>query len=171
MRSLLKIYERFGLGNLAREWGERYIKDFIEPGKFAEVWTELEKQYKDLDSRLKETFKKTNDLFKFIKPEAGDETYRISSLPEVAAQELNEYLDDVIKATDEAHEYIINKDIDYDTADKIIKYFDEMFEEMLNIFTSNSSPLDTLKPYRQSKIGFRTQNKKITERLQKLAGL
>ena len=47
----------------------------------------------------------------------------------------------------------------------------EMFEEMLNIFTSNSSPLDTLKPYRQSKIGFRTQNKKITERLQKLAGL
>ena len=36
------IDETFGLpGNPGREFGEKYVKEFINPGKFANLWTAL----------------------------------------------------------------------------------------------------------------------------------
>jgi len=150
---LTSIIEKFGLpGNLGRDLGEKFIKDFIKPGLFAELWTKLEEQFDELKPKLDKTFEKTNDLFKYIKPEKGDETYRVSSLPEAEAQELLEYLEEIIKATDEASNI---ENIDEETANKIIEFFDGIFSEMLEIFTSNTGQQDPLDPYKQTKIGFK----------------
>jgi len=153
--------EKYGLSrNLGREFGERYLKDFIDAGQFVKLWDEIENQYKDLQPKLQATFEKTNDLLKYIKPEQGDETYRISSLPEAAAQLLNEYLDDVITAINQSLEV---KNFDYDTAVEIIEHFDGLFTDMLDIFTSNTHQLSTLDPYKQNKIGFKLAKDKVNE--------
>ena len=40
------IDETFGLpGNPGREFGEKFMRDFITPGKFAELWTAFEATY------------------------------------------------------------------------------------------------------------------------------
>ena len=125
--------ERYGLpGNTGRDFGERFIKDFIQPGKFAELWTALEKSFPDLSPKLKATFEITNELFKFIKPEKGDESYRLSTLPEPVAQELEDYLDIVISAVDEASN--LDSPPTLELAEKIIKWFNDMFTDMLNLF-------------------------------------
>ena len=70
MKLVSLIDEKFGLpGNAGREFGERYIKNFVNPGKFANLWTAFEATYPKLKPALTKTFEKTNDLFKYIKPE------------------------------------------------------------------------------------------------------
>ena len=87
------IDEKFGLpGNAGRDFGERFMRDFITPGNFAELWTAFEATYPELKPQLQTTFEKTNDLLRYIKPGKGDEAYRVSQMPDVVAQELNEYL-------------------------------------------------------------------------------
>ena len=80
------IDEKYGLSsNPGREFGEKFIRDFITPGKFAELWTAFESTYPKLKPKLQATFAKTNDLFGYIKPELGSETYRASSIDEPVA--------------------------------------------------------------------------------------
>jgi hypothetical protein len=147
------IDEKFGLpGNAGREFGEKYVKEFINPGKFAELWTAFEATYPELQPQLKTTFEKTNDLFKYIKPEKGGEAYRVSTLPEVAAQELDEYLDNILAAIDELSN--LDKAPDEKTVSDAIQYFDGLFQDMLNIFTSNTAGDAPLEPYKKTNIGF-----------------
>jgi len=159
------INERYGLpGNTGRDFGERFMKDFIQSGKFAELWTALEKSFPDLSPKLKATFEMTNELFKFIKPEKGDESYRLSTLPEAVAQELEDYLDMVISAVDEASN--LDSPPTLELAEKIIEWFNDMFTDMLNLFTSNTAGDAPLKPYQQTNIGFA-----LKESLQIRAGI
>ena len=147
------IDEKLGLpDNLRREFGERYVRDFINPGKFAELWTAFESTYPDLQPQLKATFEKTNDLFKYIKPEKGGESYRVSTLPEAAAQELDNYLDNILAAIDELSN--LDKAPDEKTVSDAIQYFDGLFQDMLNIFTSNTAGDAPLEPYKKTNIGF-----------------
>ena len=147
------IKEKFGLpGNLGREFGERYVRDFINPGKFAELWTAFETTYPKLKPELTKTFEKTNDLFKYIKPEKGGESYRVSTLPEAAAQELDNYLDNILAAIDELSN--LDKAPDEKTVSDAIQYFDGLFQDMLNIFTSNTAGDAPLEPYKKTNIGF-----------------
>tara|TARA_Y100000593_G_scaffold5788_1_gene11267 strand:- start:110 stop:1375 length:1266 start_codon:yes stop_codon:yes gene_type:complete len=147
------IDEKFGLpGNLGREFGERYVRDFINPGKFAELWTAFETTYPELKPELTKTFEKTNDLFKYIKPEKGGEAYRVSTLPEAAAQELDYYLDNILAAIDELSN--LDKTPDEKTVSDAIQYFDGLFQDMLNIFTSNTAGDAPLEPYKKTSIGF-----------------
>ena len=55
--------------------------------------------YPELQPELQKTFEKTNDLLRYIKPNQGDETYRVSTMPEAAAQELLELLDDALETS------------------------------------------------------------------------
>ena len=81
------IDEKFGLpGNPGRKFGEKFMKEFITPGNFAELWTALETTYPKLKPQLQATFQKTNDLLRYIKPDKGDEAYRVSQMDEAAAQ-------------------------------------------------------------------------------------
>ena len=147
------IDERFGLpGNVGRDFGEKFVWDFIEPGTFAELWTALESTHPNLQPLLQSTFEKTNELLRYIKPEKGDEAYRVSKLGEAPAQELSNLLDDAIKATEETNN--LEDTPDENTSEEIIQYFDNIFEDMLMIFTSNTASDEPLEPYKQTKIGF-----------------
>ena len=153
MKLVSLIDEKFGLpGNAGREFGERYIKNFVNPGKFANLWTAFEATYPKLKPALTKTFEKTNDLFKYIKPEKGGESYRVSTLPEAAAQELNDYLNNILAATDELSN--LDKIPDQKTVLDAIQYFDTLFQDMLNIFTSNTAGDAPLEPYKTTNIGF-----------------
>ena len=147
------IDEKFGLpGNLGREFGERYIKDFINPGKFAELWTAFEATYPELKPELTKTFAKTNDLLKYIKPEKGDEAYRVSAMPEAAAQELDDLLHDALELLEFVKSQKEPPSIEGTKA--IIRQFDNTFSDMLNIFTSNTAGDAPLEPYKKTNIGF-----------------
>ena len=147
------IDEKFRLpGNAGREFGEKYVKEFINPGIFAELWTAFEATYPELKPKLTKTFEKTNDLFKYIKPEKGGESYRVSTLPEAAAQELDNYLDNILAAIDELSN--LDKAPDEKTVSDVIQYFDGLFQDMLNIFTSNTAGDTPLEPYKKTNIGF-----------------
>ena len=156
------IDEKFGLpGNAGRDFGERFMRDFITPGNFAELWTAFEATYTnpdldtyipDLQPKLQATFEKTNELLRYIKPELGDETYRVSKMDEAAAQELSNLLDDAIKATEQTNN--LEDQPDENTSKEVIEYFDNIFEDMLMIFTSNTASDEPLEPYKQTKIGF-----------------
>jgi hypothetical protein len=153
MKLVPLISEKYGkLSNAGREFGEKYIRDFINPGKLAELWTAFEATYPKLKPQLQSTFEKTNDLFKYIKPEKGGESYRVSTLPEAAAQELNEYLDDTLIAIDELSN--LNEPPTEKLVLKAIQYFDGLFQDMLNIFTSNTAGDAPLEPYKTTNIGF-----------------
>jgi len=153
------IDEKFGLpGNAGREFGEKYMREFVGSGRFAELWTAFEATYPEMQPSLAKTFEKTNDLLRYIKPEKGDETYRVSSIDEPVAQELNEYLDNILAATDELAN--LDKVPDQKTVSDAIQYFDGLLQDMLNIFTSNTADDKPLEPYKQSNIGF---NVKETE--------
>jgi hypothetical protein len=153
MKLVPLISEKYGkLSNAGREFGEKYIRDFINPGKFANLWTAFETTYPKLKPQLQSTFEKTNDLFKYIKPEKGGEAYRVSTLPEAAAQELNEYLDDILTTTDKLSN--LDKPPTEKLVSKAIQYFDALFQDMLNIFTSNTAGDAPLEPYKTTNIGF-----------------
>tara|TARA_Y100000592_G_C5468749_1_gene318192 strand:+ start:1066 stop:2445 length:1380 start_codon:yes stop_codon:yes gene_type:complete len=144
----------YGLpGNLGREFGERYIKEFINPGKFAGLWTAFESTYPELKSQLQTTFEKTNNLFKYIKPDKGDETYRVSTLSEAAAQELNEYLDLILEEIEKLSN--LDKAPNQKMVLDSIQYFDNLFQQMLDIFTSNTIEDLPLEPYKTTNIGFK----------------
>ena len=166
---LAPVTEKLGLPtNLGRKFGEKYLKDFITPGKFANLFTAFEKTYPELKPVLTKTFEKSNDLLKYIKPEKGDESYRVPSLPEAVAQELLLYLDNIIAATDELSNLddVPNKQ----TTTDAIQYFHDLFEDMLNIFTTNTIQDEPLKPYKQTKMGFREEKirKTIRKEIKKL---
>ena len=147
------IDEKYGLPtNVGRNFGEKFIRDFIEPGKFAELWTAIEATYPKLQPKLQATFEKSNELLTYIKPELGDEAYRVSKMGEAPAQELSNLLDDAIKATEETNN--LEDTPDENTSEEIIQYFDNIFEDMLMIFTSNTASDEPLEPYKQTKIGF-----------------
>ena len=153
MKLVSLIDERFGLSsNPGREFGEKFMKGFIEPGKFAELWTTFESTYPELQPELQATFEKTNELLRYIKPELGDEAYRVSKMDEAAAQELSNLLDDAIKATEQTNN--LEDQPDENTSKEVIEYFDNIFEDMLMIFTSNTAGDEPLEPYKQTKIGF-----------------
>ena len=83
------IDEKYGLSsNPGRDFGEKFMREFITPNKFAELWTAIEATYPKLQPKLQATFEKTNELLTYIKPELGDEAYRVSKLGEAPAQEL-----------------------------------------------------------------------------------
>ena len=147
------IDEKFGLpGNAGREFGEKFIRELIGSGKFADLWTGFERTYPELQPELQTTFEKTNELLRYIKPEMGDETYRVSSLPEAAAQELDDLLYDVL----EALEFISsqNETPGIEMVKSVVKDFDNTFSDMLAIFTSNTDSDKPLEPYKQTNIGF-----------------
>ena len=135
------IDEKFGLpGNPGRKFGEKFMRDFITPGNFAELWTAFEATYTDpnldtyipkLQPKLQATFEKTNELLRYIKPEKGDEAYRVSQMDEAAAQELSNLLDDAL----ETLEFVSSQN---ETPSKemvipVIKDFDNIFDDMLMI--------------------------------------
>ena len=150
---------RFGLpGNAGRDFGERFIRDFITPGNFAELWTAFEATYPELQDKLQTTFEKTNELLSYIKPEKGGEAYRVSQMDEAAAQELSNLLDDAL----ETLEFVSNQN---ETPSKemvipVIKDFDIIFQRMLDIFTSNTAGDKPLDAYKQTNIGFKTSQSK-----------
>ena len=153
------IDERFGVpSNPGREFGEKFMKDFIEPGKFAELWTALESTYPDLKPKLQATFEKTNELLRYIKPELGDETYRVSKMDEAAAQELSNLLDDAL----ETLEFVSNQNEipSKEMVIPVIKDFDNIFDDMLMIITSNTAGDKPLDAYKQTDIGFKTSQSK-----------
>ena len=157
------IDEKFGLpGNAGREFGEKFIRDLIGSGKFAELWTAFETTYPELQSQLQATFGKTNDLLRYIKPESGDETYKISSIPEAAAQELDNLLQDVL----ESLEFISsqNEPPGIEMVKAVIKDFDDTFSDMLAIFTSNTPSDQPLEPYKQTNIGFEEQIREVIKK-------
>ncbi len=156
----------YGLpGNLGREFGETYMREFITPGVFAEIWTAFEATYPELEPKLKATFEKTNELLKYIKPEKGDETYRVSSMPEGAAQELLNSLDDALETLEfvKSQKEMPSKEM----VIPVIENFDNIFTDMLMIFTSNTAGDEPLEPYKTTKIGFKDNKtmkmKKLTE--------
>ena len=139
-------------GNAGREFGEKFMKDFIGPGKFAELWTAFEATYPKFKSELTKTFAKTNDLLKYIKPEKGDETYRVSTMPEAAAQELDDLLNDALEMMD----FVSNQQQQPSETmvKEVIRQFDNTFSDMLAIFTSNTAGDTPLEPYKKTNIGF-----------------
>ena len=67
---LAPVTEKLGLPtNLGRKFGEKYIRDFIKPGKLANLFTAFETTYPELKPILTKTFKKSNDLLGYIKPD------------------------------------------------------------------------------------------------------
>jgi hypothetical protein len=147
------IDEKFGLpGNAGREFGEKFMRDLIGSGKFAELWTAFEATYPELQSELQSTFGKTNDLLRYIKPESGDETYKVSSMPEAAAQELDNLLHDILETLDFVSSQ--NEEPGIEMVKSVVKDFDNTFSDMLAIFTSNTPSDKPLEPYKQSNIGF-----------------
>jgi len=150
------IDEKYGLpGNPGRDFGEKFIRDFISPNKFAELWTAIEATYPKLQPKLQATFEKTNELLTYIKPELGDEAYRVSKLGEAPAQELSDLLDDAIEATEQTNN--LEDTPDEKTAEEVIQYFDNIFTDMLMIFTSNTASDKPLEPYKQTDMGFRSK--------------
>lgn len=156
----------YGLpGNPGREFGEKFMREFITPGKFAQLWTAFEATYPELQPELQKTFEKTNNLLKYIKPSRGDEAYRVSKMPEVAAQELDDLLNDALEMVESASNQTQQPSIEM--TKETIRHFDNIFEDMLMIFTSNTAGDAPLEPYKQTKIGFRED--KIMENKIKLA--
>ena len=155
------IDEKFGLpGNSGRDFGERFMRDFITPGNFAELWTAFEATYPELKPQLQTTFEKTNDLLRYIKPGKGDEAYRVSQMPDVVAQELNALLDNAL----ETLEFVSSQEEQpsKEMVIPVIKDFDNIFEDMLNLFTSNTKFDEPLEPYKQSNIGFKSSVKELS---------
>jgi len=147
------IDEKFGLpGNAGREFGEKFMRELIGSGKLAELWTAFEATYPELQPELQKTFEKTNELLRYIKPEQGGETYRVSSMPEAAAQELDNLLHDVLETLEFVSSQ--NEEPGIEMVKSVIKDFDNIFSDMLNIFTSNTDSDKPLEPYKQSNIGF-----------------
>ena len=147
------IDEKFGLpGNAGREFGEKFMRELIGSGKLAELWTAFEATYPELQPELQATFEKTNELLRYIKPEQGGETYRVSSMPEAAAQELDNLLHDVLETLEFVSSQ--NEEPGIEMVKSVIKDFDNTFSDMLNIFTSNTDSDKPLEPYKQSNIGF-----------------
>ena len=169
----LCIMNEYGLpGNIGREFGEKFLKDFIEPGKFAELWTTFESTYPELQPELQATFEKTNELLRYIKPEKGEETYRVSSIPEAAAQELDNLLHDVLETLEFIS--IQNELPGIEMVKAVIKDFDNTFSDMLMIFTSNTAGDKPLKLYKQTNMGFGSSQYnegRLIERFQKLANI
>ena len=154
------IDEKFGLpGNAGREFGEKFIRDLIGSGKFAELWTAFEATYPELQPELQAAFEKTNNLLRYIKPEQGDETYKISSMPEAAAQELDNLLNDIL----ETLEFISsqNEEPGIEMVKAVVEDFNNTFSDMLAIFTSNTDSDKPLEPYKQTNIGFEEQIREI----------
>ena len=161
LRSLIEIEgmedsstdNKFGLpGNLGREFGENFMKNFIGTGNFADLWTAFEATYPELKPELQKTFEKTNELLRYIKPEKGDETYRVSTLPEAAAQELDNLLNDALELLEFVSSQ--NEPPSIEGAKETIRMFDNTFEDMLMIFTSNTAGDKPLEPYKSTNIGF-----------------
>ena len=147
------IDETFGLpGNPGREFGEKFMRDFIEPGNFAELWTAFETTYPELQPELQKTFEKTNELLRYIKPEKGDEAYRVSQMDEAAAQELDNLLNDALELLEFVSSQ--NEPPSIEGAKETIRMFDNTFEDMLMIFTSNTAGDKPLEPYKSTNIGF-----------------
>ena len=164
------IDEKFGLpGNAGREFGEKFMRELIGSGKLAELWTAFEATYPELQPELQATFSKTNDLLGYIKPEKGDETYKVSSMPEAAAQELDNLLQDVL----ESLEFISNQNEPpgIEMVKAVVKDFDHIFSDMLAIFTSNTDSDKPLEPYKQTNIGFEEQIKKAIKKEIRSLGL
>ena len=145
-------------GNAGREFGEKFIRDLIGSGKFAELWTAFEATYPELQPELQAAFEKTNDLLRYIKPGKDDETYKVSSMPEAAAQELDNLLHNIL----ETLEFISsqNEEPGIEMVKSVIKDFDSSFSDMLAIFTSNTNSDKPLKPYKQTNIGFNERRKR-----------
>ena len=139
-------------GNAGREFGEKFIRDLIGSGKFAELWTAFEATYPELQPELQAAFEKTNDLLRYIKPGKDDETYKVSSMPEAAAQELDNLLEDTL----ETLEFISsqNQEPTIEMVKAVVEDFDNTFSDMLAIFTSNTDSDKPLEPYKQTNIGF-----------------
>jgi len=147
------IDEKFGLpGNAGREFGEKFMRELIGSGKLAELWTAFEATYPKLQDKLQTTFEKTNELLRYIKPESGDETYKISSMPEAVAQELDNLLHNILETLDFISSQ--NEQPGIEMVKSVIKDFDIIFQRMLDIFTSNTAGDTPLEPYKQSNIGF-----------------
>jgi len=148
------IDEKFGLpGNVGRDFGEMYVKEFINKGDFADLFTKIEKKFPNLQSKLAQTFEKTNNLFKYIKPDAGDETYKVSTLANAEAEVLATDLEKIINAIPVVLGQLDS--LDEKGAIEVIEYFDNVFEDMLMVFTSNTSGDEPLKPYKKTNIGFK----------------
>ena len=131
------LNERYGLpGNAGREFGEKFMRDFIGSGKFAQLWTAFEATYPELQPQLQATFEKTNDLLRYIKPESGDEL-----------------LNNALETTDFVSSQ--NQQPSEEMVKAIIKDFDNIFEDMLTIFTSNTAGDEPLEPYKTTKMGFK----------------
>ena len=147
------IDEKYGLpGNVGREFGEKFMRELIGSGKLAELWTAFEATYPELQPELQATFAKTNDLLGYIKPEQGGEAYRVSSMPEAAAQELDNLLHNVLETLEFVSSQ--NEEPGIEMVKSVIKDFDNTFSDMLAIFTSNTDSDKPLEPYKQSNIGF-----------------
>ena len=154
------IDEKFGLpGNAGREFGEKFMRELIGTGKLAELWTAFEATYPELQPELQATFAKTNDLLKYIKPEKGDEAYRVSSMPEAAAQELDNLLHDVLETLEFVSSQ--NEKPSIEMVKSVVKDFDNTFSDMLAIFTSNTAGDKPLEPYKQTNIGFKEQIREV----------
>ena len=150
-----------------------YLTDLIgtnpeTPGPLAKLFTQLEEKFPNLKDQLQKTFKKSNDLFKYIKPEEGGESYKLSSLKDETAEILMQDLTEIISNIQLTLEEMGS--LDELEASKTIIYFDGMFSDMLDVFTSNTPEDTSLMPgaYKQTKIGFGSQ---LQERLQKLANI
>mgnify|MGYP003679058759 FL=1 len=147
------IDEKFGLpGNAGREFGEKFMRELIGSGKFAELWTAFEATYPELQPELQAAFEKTNDLLRYIKPGKDDETYKVSSMPEAAAQELDNLLNNVLETLEFVSSQ--NEQPSIEMVKPVIKDFDNTFSDMLAIFTSNTDSDKPLEPYKQTDIGF-----------------
>ena len=145
-------------GNAGREFGEKFIRDLIGSGKFAELWTAFEATYPELQPELQAAFEKTNDLLRYIKPGKDDETYKVSSMPEAAAQELDNLLEDTL----ETLEFISSQsqEPNIEMVKAVVEDFNNTFSDMLAIFTSNTDSDQPLEPYKQTKIGFYKRRKR-----------
>ena len=165
-RDLKEKIKEYGLpGNVGREFGEKYIRTLIESGKFAELWTAFEATYPKLQPKLQATFEKSNDLLRYIKPEKGSETYRVSSIPEAAAQELDTLLYDVVELIE--HISSLSKTPNKEVVEHVIRDVDNTLTDMLMIFTSNTDSDKPLNPYKQSDIGFK-ENKTMKTKIKLL---
>ena len=155
----LCIMNEYGVpSNLGRDFGEKFMREFIEPGKFAELWTNFESTYPELQPKLQSTFEKTNELLTYIKPEKGHEAYRVSSMPEGAAQELDNLLNDALETLEFVSSQ--NEQPSKEMVIPVIKDFDNIFTDMLMIFTSNTASDKPLDAYKQTDIGFKTSQSK-----------
>ena len=166
MKLINVLYENNTLSitkNYSREFGEIYLKDLVNNGILANLFTQIEKNFPDLKDQLQQTFILSNQLLSYIKPEKGEEVYKLSTLGNEEALYLLDELKELIKYIQTSVERIDTL-ADYDDekeVNKIVKDIKSHFEDILAIFTSNVRGDEPLQPYKQTgKIGF-TELKKI----------